>query len=403
MEVAAAVHRAAAVAELRTSSDWSARWKGVLPIPPRNVRRGKEVLQMLHECPTIVRSSGIVQQEAVIRMAAYAAGTWRRRGMVSSELDLVTRWWPDLTQAEAMVRWATVGMSVRGPSTMRTLWNTALALWPQVKTAREVREWGRGHSTLYGAKAWYPRGPVLTEEEVRRIVYGSSSPWLRVKADVMWSCFARDADLSELTKADFVQSGDSEWQVSFPFLKNDMSGEQGVIKVICVMRPLALQSYLMSMEDPLAAVFPQGYERTLVEMRAVLGAEYGTRAFRRGAAITATRAGATRRQIKRALAHRRTAQQRVYTGILNDEEVAEMRAVQMRLRAPTQRASRRWSTSMRTSTGGTTMNAPGPQRRSETAPSNVEEQPVPEVSESFWRAAMQAALPTMEADDGDRG
>lgn len=332
--VMGAVTAAGGVDAAGAMADW-------LPHPPRNRRRGRQLATELSKLDAT--RPWLERIESAVSQAAYVPSTWERRERVRREVAWVSAQWPTMSRNQVMRRWASMKLCCVVPTAFATLWDTARAIFPWMKTDQQLKQFELGVAKLWGRRAWYPQGPVLTRTLASRLVYCAET-WCAVRIDLCWALFARDADVSDLTAGDVRWVGGARFEVDLDFLKNDAAGEFATKKEVSLMRPRAFREYA----ERFAAdriLFPQGYRPVLAEIRRVLGPEYGTRAIRRGAARVATAAGASRIAVQTALAHRNIHQQRVYTNMLNKEEKRLMRGAQRALRRPASVAAGRRTTS----------------------------------------------------------
>ena len=288
--------------------------------PPRNLRRMAEAVRNIR----LLRMA--CSAESVIIAAAYSTGTWRRRLLVIREVG------KRKDKAAGIVTWATRAM-VEGrwvPTTAMTMVECAIAVYPETKGDVRLAEWRRGLGALYGRTAWYVRGPIMTALDFLRVMQLGKT-WFKVRIDVMFHAFGRDADLTGVLVADIVWQTEDEVEVYFPFLKNDQESTEGTRKRVRLADPGGLRRWLQGRSDDEMA-FPQRYDEVLEEIKRVLGEEYGTRAVRRGAADMAEQQGVGREAMKLLLAHKTVVQQRTYVGRLNHEEVEMQREVQELMR-----------------------------------------------------------------------
>lgn len=283
--------------------------------PPRNIRRHAEVVKAWSgKIPAAGTGvDGLMRQEALIVRAALAPATWQRRAMVTAELLETRRVFPELEPWRVVTVWGTLSLRARAPTTVKTLWYTALALLsPSLKREQRLKMWGAGLAALYGSLPWYPRPPAITPEQAMQVILGSEE-WMAVRMDVAYSLFARDADLTYLLAVDAQPSLLSAWTFTFPFMKNDQRGQHVFSKTVQLRRPLAFAAYRerRGADEPL---FPQTFAQVTRAIRMILGPAYGTGGVRRGAAQAARAAGAEGAEIQGAMAHRNPRQHIVYAG-----------------------------------------------------------------------------------------
>lgn len=325
-----------------------------LPLPPRNRKRGQELAGLLSKESALPVLSWLERIERAVTVAAVTPATWARHRMILDELNMVAARWPMMSDAEVMVRWGAVSLTMRVPTSARTLWDTAMGLVPGVKADPRVKCFATGMGVLWGRMPWYPRGPSLTRATAAQLIFGAPEVWLAARMDILWHSFGRDADVQHLLVADLRWTTWWEMEIDFTFLKNDLTAEHGTKKLIRPMRPGLLHRFLDSrpLTEP---VFTQGYRQVLEGMRRVLGPAYGTRSIRRGAATVATQAGATRQTVQTLLAHRTETQQRTYTRLLTSDDVIAMREAQIALRGPLTRPMRVVTPTSACLTSGATM------------------------------------------------
>ena len=84
---------------------------------PRNFRRRMETDSMF-KVPSATTVDRLSVQEAYIMAASVQPGTWRRRVMLQAELQLVARVWSTMQGEDSIIRWATVSLAYRAPTTV---------------------------------------------------------------------------------------------------------------------------------------------------------------------------------------------------------------------------------------------------------------------------------------------
>jgi len=199
---------------------------------------------------------------------------------------------------------------------------TALAVYPEAKTPL-MRMWVRGYGSLYGSMAWYTRAPPLTAVDVDAALQRGPE-WFRMRLDIMWQSFARDADMTGVLVCDCYWVTPSELEVQYIFLKNDLEGADGTRKRVQPRDPEMVRRY-MSGREPGSQMFPESYDMFLTELKKWAGPQFSTRSVRRGAATEVTDRGAEPSEVQLLLAHKVITQQRTYVGKLTEAEVAVQR------------------------------------------------------------------------------
>ena len=261
----------------------------------------------------------MVHQEAVVIAASVTPGTWRRRAMLNAELDAVRQQWPLLTEQDAAIRWSTVSLEFRAPTTTQSYWRTILALRPHLKNYDRVISYVAGLASLYGQQAMsdltlerYDRAEVL------KMMVMMTERWARVRTDFNFSSGGRDADQTYLAPEDVrVQIEERVVEVHYRFIKNDRTGKYGVWKRI---RPLVWDEMKVYIESRTGhdELFPQSYQAYYEQIKKT-AAPHATRALRRGAAQeTAVMGGPA--DVQMVLAHTNVKTQARYLGRMTGAE-----------------------------------------------------------------------------------
>lgn len=328
-----------------------------LPLPwaPRNLRRLGEVSKWRRRSARTQTSDLLAEQEALYQRAAASEGSWARWARLRRELDIVKRlllkspkcrpeWrtggdMANFTQV-AVRRWAVISLAVRAPTTVISELRSmiSMALGGKNKEDIRTRRLRVGIQALYGTQAWYTRPPDLQPHQVAAMVSNPAAPlWFRVRLDIEYQAMARDADMTYIRFPDDVTVDEEENEVviSFPFLKNDMSGTFGVIKHV---RPLAwnaFKEYTAQLTNVGSdALFPQTYDDFLKEIKKYVKVPgVGTRAIRRGAAVAAAEVVGPA-VIQTMLGHKSVGTQRTYLRKVTAQCRQQQRVVQRALRPP---------------------------------------------------------------------
>jgi len=260
------------------------------------------------------RTSVLEAKEAFVVAASVTPATWRRRAMLSAEIELTRRSWPCLGHARLVIRWATVSLEFRGPTTVASYLRTVLSMVAvDVRKDPLLAAYIEGLNTLYGSQPMNSRvHEAYTRMEVMQLMVRIAVEWAGARLDMTWSAGGRDADLTYLYPTDVsVLECEKKVEVYFRFLKNDKEGRYGVRKRFSLLNWDMTVNYVQRMQrGSEEALFPQEYEEYLTIIKKA-GARYGTRGIRRGAAQELARSG-TKEQVQKLLGHRNEhTQQRV--------------------------------------------------------------------------------------------
>ena len=257
--------------------------------------------------------------------------------MLTAEIDLVLEM--GCSVSVAYRTWSVISLRWRAPTTMHTYTNTIFALYPELKTDRDAKEFRLGMRALYGTRPWYPKSPPITLSQVLKAIR-LAPEWLAVRLDLTWNAMGRDGDLRYLLCQDVSLDHLTQTAtIDFSFLKNDQDGANGTIKVIHPFRFRSLARYMRRFQ-PDAPLFPEEYSTVLPALRRLFGPNFGTRLVRRGSATHATMHDVEPEAIQQMLAHRSLEQQRTYTGLLNVRARRQQNQVALALRTPISRKSR---------------------------------------------------------------
>lgn len=236
-------------------------------------------------------------------------------------------------------KWLPISMALRVPTTNITYVRTLISDMggKAVLSERNVKM-VEGFEELYGTSAWYERPPDLTPQELRLVITSKETPlWVRVRTEFEYLTTSRDADLTYLGLQHlrhYPEQG--EIHVQFPHLKNDATGEMGVIKVLRPINYQQINTYLkMQQKVESIQLFPQDYANYLKQLKIAVGRQsVGTRGLRRGAAVVASEV-AKPKVIKDLLAHKGLGTQRTYTEQLTAHERDQQLRVQLHLTSAT--------------------------------------------------------------------